>query len=162
MRIERSPLYQKINLIDNSSYRSLVFFLVDKMWDEFYDKRVFYDGGKTANWKGQTICNEILKEYELFAKHLSISKDEKDIGRVLCFLAPAWIGRCISKEPVKGWREVRTYRRYRDPDWRNGTKRFSMWIREYIETFSCEDIWTPLMEVYDKSHPKSRAKLHDA
>jgi hypothetical protein len=153
MRIEKSPLYQSISCIDDASIRSLVYYLVDKNWTIFYDKRIVGLSDVSANRKGWDICYNVLQEFEFLSKWLKMSKRERDVGRFLCFVAPSWPGKYISRDKLEGWEYLRHYKTYRI---RNFLKRekdlkdeFLMNLSEDLKTFSCSDLYSPLRDVYE-------------
>lgn len=152
MNIEKSPLYNSVNMIDDPSYRSMVFYILDKLWKEFYNKRIVGLSDESANRKGYDICYPMVSEMNLLCNHFDITKKQKDTGKVLCYIAPAWMGAQMSKTKIKNWTYLSSYDTYRAPYYQdNGKSQYLMWIREPIEKFGCEDIYPKLVGVLDEN-----------
>ena len=156
MKLSNSPLYSRINTIDDPSYRSMVFYIVEDLWTEFYDKDII--GISRLHRKGQSICYSILDEWELFAYEMNLSKKERDQGRVLCFLEPAWIGSQYVSDKQPGYRKMQNGL-FRNPRWKEeGKSKFQRRLWTYMDKFFVSDLAELFRDCYDDGY-KSKVSL---
>lgn len=148
MKMGNSPLYNRINEIDDPTYRTMLYYIVEDLWEEFYNKTITTIS--KGNKKGYNICSPVLDEWELFSKEMGLSKRERDQGRVLCYLEPAWVGAQLSTEKVAGWKNIAGL--YRNPRWKeNGKDKFIARLYDYFDKFYDSKLGELFRDVYYES-----------